>query len=570
MERNTFGAEHNVPRLWLGMLSVAVKRSGRRGRPEQADPRALASRARTALRGLPASLWVVQGLFLALLALYATLAPTYQAPDEPHHVDLAMASARGQTLPWPEPMGRENSLQVQRSLRPYEEGTVWDQRWSMRLPEAPPRSERPTFAEFGPDVPSGQPNQMPQHPPLYYYAAGVWLKAGAFESQPFDRVAGWQRLLSMLLVAPLPLFAYLTTRRLCPDERVALAAATVVLAVPQLLHIGSVASNDSLLIALLGLLTVPVAFVATGDLRLRTAGVAGFVAGLALLTKGFALAVYAWLPVAYAVAIVRTRRIRRGLLAGSAALAVATAVGGWWWLRNQIVHGMPQPAGRVEQPAPAGFTPEGFTAYLDFFVRHFTRRFWGSFGWLEVSLSWSVVTAAALVLLVGLIAAFLFQRQGDAFRQLDILLLVLPTLAILGIVLSGAWESYQRTGQHHGVQGRYVLPGVVGLASAVAIGYGSMLRFARSWLPLAALVFAGSMNLVAGKELLRGFWMQPGSLDVLSAIRAWLAWTPWPPLLTLMVAALVLVLSSALVVCLSVVALRVQAAPAPEPAVVPD
>jgi hypothetical protein len=70
--------------------------------------------------------------------------------------------------------------------------------------------------------------------------------------------------------------------------------------------------------------------------------------------------------------------------------------------------------------------------------------------------------------------------------------------------------------------------------------------------------------------LLRGFWMQPGSLDVFSAIRAWLAWTPWPSLLTLMVAALVLVLSSALFVCLSVVALRVQAAPAPEPAVVPD
>ncbi|MPZ88937.1 MAG: DUF2142 domain-containing protein, partial [Nitriliruptorales bacterium] len=435
------------------MVSVPVKEQ----QAQEQGTGGLPTGARAALRRLPRTLWLVQALFVALLILYSTLAPTYQAPDEPHHVDMAMAAARGQVFPWPEPTGRENSLQVQRSLRPYEAGTQWDQWWSTRWVEAPPRAQRPAFAEIAPDIPSGEPNQMAQHPPLYYYLAGAWLNAGVFETQPFDLVAGWQRLLSVVLVAPLPLFAYLTARRLCRDERVALAAAMLPLAVPQLLHIGSVASNDSLLIALFGLLTVPVALASTGDLRWRTAVVAGLAAGLALLTKGFALAAYAWLPAAYVLGVARTRRYRQGMAAGVIALAVATAVGGWWWIRNQIVYGTPQPAGRPRDPAPPDFSPQPFAEYLDFFARHFTHRFWGSFGWLEVSLPWAVVVAAAAVVLVGLLAALLFRRRSDPSWRVDILLLVLPTVAILGIVLAGGWESYQATGFHNGVQGRYVL-----------------------------------------------------------------------------------------------------------------
>jgi small subunit ribosomal protein S36 len=204
----------------------------------------------------------------------------------------------------------------------------------------------------------------------------------------------------------------------------------------------------------------------------------------------------------------------------------------------------------VRNPAPDDFVPQPFAEYLQFFVQHFSRRFWGSFGWLEVSLPWWVVIAAAAVVLVGLIGGLVCRRRSDVFRRVDILLLVLPTLAIIAIVLPGAWSSYQFTGLHNGVQGRYVLPGVVALASAVAIGYGSMLRFLRPLLPPTVLLFAGFMHLIAAVEMLRGFWMRPAALDATSAVRAWLAWAPWPAAVLLVTGGLVLSLSLVLLLTL--------------------
>ncbi|MPZ88936.1 MAG: DUF2142 domain-containing protein [Nitriliruptorales bacterium] len=484
-----------------------------------------------AARGEQVAVGLLVALCAALLIGYSVLAPTYRAPDELMHVDMALAVSRGEAWPWPDPDGRRLNEQILRSL---EDANFADPTNLMegapsafRASEALPRDERPSVAEIAPPNPTDLRNQMPQHPPAYYLLGGGMLTALGAEAWSFDRMIGALRLLSIALVAPLPLYAYLTARRLTGDGPTALGAAALALAVPQLLHIGSVVNNDALLISLFGVITVLIARVLTDDDGWWTAMGLGLVSGLALLTKGFALAVYGWIFLAYAAAAIRARERAQTVLAGAAALALAAATGGWWWLRNLVRYGDVQPTTASRPPARPEFTPD-LGAYADHFWRFMNQRFWGSFGWVQVPLDWWIVWTATSVLLTGMALAFLLTRSRARASRMHLAVLLLPVPAIIAIVLSGSLRVYIDHGSFAGVQGRYLFPAAVGLAAVASTGYAALLGRNRRWLPLLLLLAAGAAQVAGTSALLHGFWMAPAGQGPADAVAAVLSWSPWP------------------------------------------
>ena len=142
------------------------------------------------------------------------LYPPFTGFDETQHVDAVLSIRHGDG--WPAPQERELSEGVVAVATPVLQA-------ASDLPfsddELPPRDERPSVAELGVERDSvGQllPNQITQHPPLYYaLQAGVLAAVLPGSADwPFDRTVGVLRLVSIVLMAPLPLLAWATARAL--------------------------------------------------------------------------------------------------------------------------------------------------------------------------------------------------------------------------------------------------------------------------------------------------------------------------------------------------------------------
>lgn len=495
-------------------------------------------------RGVPRAVWLLVGLHGALLALYSVSFAPFRGPDEPQHVDLV------------------RYVRSERDYPKYDERRLGVPIWnalgivrfdvpavrSRDLPEeaAPPRPERPGFDELGStrDVIPDEANQLPSHPPLYYAlaAAASYGATQLWDGMAFDQEVGFLRLLGALMVLPLPWLAWATARRLGAGWNVGLAASAATLAVPQFHHIGASVTNDGLLNLLVGVATLLVARIATGDRGWPVAVLVGLVTGLALFTKAFALFMPIWILLAFALAVKRGWTWRAAAPRLLVAWGLAFAGGGWWWLRNLIVFGQLQTGIKLLDPAPAGFEPDP-TWWLGRYFTLIPRRFWGSFGWFDVSLP-SVVAFAATAALVGAVLYGLL-RAGP--RGLDLLLMLIPAGAIAAMVAIGAYQGYVRTSFDEGLQGRYLFPGLVGLMVSAAWG----LRW--KWAPLAVLAFGAAMQATALATILDFYWGGAGPLEEAAAL---VAWSPWPPA-AMGAGALVLVA----VTLLTVVQLRREAVP---------
>src|SRR5919106_1594267 len=69
---------------------------------------------RVAARRVPALIWWITGLHVAMLLAYSVLLPTYRAPDEPQHADIARYVSEELDYPaWDE---RDLGVGVARSL----------------------------------------------------------------------------------------------------------------------------------------------------------------------------------------------------------------------------------------------------------------------------------------------------------------------------------------------------------------------------------------------------------------------------------------------------------------------
>ena len=562
----------------------------------------LAHQLTSTARGVPAAVWAITAGYLGLLLCYSLLYPVYLGFDEPQHVDMTIA-LRHDPLSWPDPGERWLSQSVATS-HSIVYGRARDhiiKPGDGRLPidgpylaaEAPPRDSRKTIQALGDNAPidtkpPALPNQMVQHPPLYYAIGAAALGVLPFsESLAYDQVVGILRLLSVLMIAPLPLLIWATTRRLVGAGPIAVAASALPFAVPGLARGAGNYQNDNLLILLVAVLTLLLAKVMTGDFSRRTAIFVGIVIAAAVLTKGTALPLTPLIPLAYAAGWARVRG-RFPVLPAVTACAVG-AIGGLWWLRNLLVYKTVQVNGygvhslRVEKAQGGKPGPHEAQDWLDKFYAArpgaggwYEWRFWSGLGLLDRNaLTFTVYRTLTVVTVIGVLLALVhgFGRgeRGRGDRRAAAVL-TLPFFLITAVVAYGAYSEFNRTGISGGIQGRYAYPAVPALCVLVATGYGRIAGRAVRVLPAVALLGALLVQAFALRAILAGYWTPrtpAGRIDryrtALENVAAWSPWTSGVTYTVFVATAVLLVLAVVTVVLLPPVrALRGRMRPAAE------
>ena len=394
----------------------------------------------------------VTAAFGVLLVVWALITPMFQAPDEVVHVDAAVTlTTTGEWAPAGEALFLQASQAARDSL-----GTV-------------PRDARPSWGDLLAAHPgtTADVNQMTQHPPTYYALAGAVLDAVDFTHHRWDLGVLALRLLSVALVAPLPLLTWATVRRLTRSPRTAIVAATTLLAVPQLAQIGSSVTSDAPII-LLGAVTVWLTTrTLTGDQTWRTHLALGTALGLALATKGTAFPAIPFVALAVLLGDT-THPLARRALRTLAVGATTAALGAWWWIHNLTTTGTLQPNGlprsSTPNPWPAGEGPDlGF--FLDTEWSRLSSSFWGQFGRLEYPMT-PILTDVLTVGCLALVAGWAFRGRRSAARSW--LLASFPLITLL-VLLHNNFDSYDRTQEVSGAQGRYLFGSLVALATLLAV-----------------------------------------------------------------------------------------------------
>lgn len=473
---------------------------------------------------LPVSVWWAVAAWACLMASWTLLLPTYRSADEAWHLDAARQLADGK--PWPG--FKEMRLQhpVYRSLWNAGLGRDPNVYTPLLAQDAVRRSERPGFNRIGEDRATRIVNQMAQHPPGYYGIA-----AGILRMLPqdlrYDAQVWLLRMFGVLLMVPLPLLAALAVRRLGGNASAMSAAALLPLCIPQLAASSAGMNSDGLLNAASAMVILGAVFAATGDLRLRVAGLLGLALGLALFTKAWALLLVPFVILAYGMGGWRTGRWRMAVLA-LVITGLVSAWGGWWWLANLAKYGTLQPAGHFKLlPEPLLFAEQG-RFWLEVFFKRLPTRFIATLSikpanpfplWLCISAS-VVVTAGAL--------ATVLRRRSFAAGRLDGLLLCGPFLLAIVVLMANTWDLYSRTGALAGIQGRYLYFAACGFAAAFGLGVaGSLPARVAAWLPVGLWVAFAVLGIAAQKMVLEFHWGGPGA-GFAERVAAMQAWSPAP------------------------------------------
>lgn len=476
----------------------------------------------TGSTAIPRVVWIITALGFSLMVLYATLFPTYRAPDEPEHVDLVVHMSREFSYPtYDELYLSEQTTESKNVARFGYRELVSD--------GIAARDDRRAFEDLASDSASETPNRMPQHPPLYYALTGVLLRIATFVGAgtlSFDATVWLLRLFTAVLVSAVPVLAYLTTVRLTRSRAAGVASAIVPLAIPQFTHIGASVNNDGLLILLSAGLTVLVSRVLRGDQSARAAILIGLVTGLALITKAFALVFPFWIVLLYVVVWRRGMRWQTAGVRVAQVAAAAFVAGGWWWFRNLIVFG------RLQSSLPAyDDSVEGFVTrplwWIGRFAIWITESFWGWMGWFEAKLPVLVIGAATLVVVITIIAAIVDWQDRNSITRGEVLYLLSPTVLIGAIVIQRAYAVYADTGITRGIQGRYFFPLLVPLAAVLAATWVGAAGRRSRFVPLAVLAGAALMQVSAIFVIITTYY---GSEDdaLSGSFGSWFAWSPLP------------------------------------------
>ena len=447
------------------------------------------------------------------MVIWAVVAPAYRASDEPMHVSTTLRLAESGRYP---PPGR--ALMDPSVLASFRWVSYFGRGGRGPTVEQPAAlSQPPSMRELaGPDVPRPRTaiDQMTQHPPAYYLLlAGAVRLLHLDDASPTGLVLGL-RLISSLLLLPIPYLCMLLARQLALPSRVAAAAAFVPVGWMQFVHASATVNNGALLALATSAAVVLLVPVAQGDVRVRRALGVGAAVSVALLTKGFALALLPTVLFAYLVASRRSGlgpALRGGLVAG-----LATLPGLWWWVLNVVRYGSLQPKGTTD-PAPVADVPS-VTLWVHDFALTWMRTLWVAVGWAEGTpppwLYVGLTVAFAVLLLAG---SWVLRRQVGV-----VLLLHTFWLGPLAIVALGSLQEFMSSGQTRAAQGRYVQIAVVAFAVLVI---AALARLARFLAVVPALVLASAVGGL-GYGLYH-FWRPAEGLDIVwGRVVAMVSW--WP------------------------------------------
>lgn len=488
-------------------------------------------------RAVPTVVWLIAAVHLVVALAQTAVFPNARSPDERQQVDLVLQVAEGEAWPWPDPGTAFLTEGIEAGYFVETDSLPGRQHLADR-DDVPARGERPSYAAAGGGTSTGEPNhnQLIQHPPLYYLlGAGVVAAIPGWTDQPLDAVWMLLRWGNALLTAALPLLLFLTARRLRLPAPLPVVAAATTLVVPELTHIESSVNNDTLLIVLFAAATYLIARVLTGDLRWTTGAALGAVTSLALLTKGFALLMPAWIVLAYVVAAVREKR-RPDAVRGLLAAAAASVPGALWWLRNRLEYGTIQPHGTyTEQPdltAAYGWSDGGWDWLSRFAERMVTLFFVNDHDSdRAMDASWWMARLALVVVLTGIGVALARRSLPRAVA----IVLLFPVPALAAIVARGSYEQFAAFGDIAAAQqGRYLFPGVVGLMVVAVAGAAALAPAYRRWVLPGLLVLAVAIHAAFWHDVWTLYWLPAdagaGNLGgVVRAVEAMAFWYPVPP-----------------------------------------
>ncbi len=463
----------------------------------------------------PAAVWCATGLLALLVVLWSVAVPLYRAVDEPQHLSTVLRLAAGDGYP-PPGSGRLRP-EVAASYR-YADFPGGDDRTFV-----PPRAVRarpgtyPSFRELEslpvPPDQLRQVDQMTQHPPLWPLLAAAEVRLLGLRDVPADVAVVTLRMLQGLLLLPLPLLVWRTGRRLGACRAGAAAAGFVVLLAPQLLHIGASVTDGDLLLLEFGLATPLLVGVAQGTRSTPRAVALGLVVAVALLTKSFALLLPGCVVLAFAVgAGWRVRNLAWRLLL--VALGLPTVLTGWWYALRLVTTGSIQPSGYPNGflRALAGHLGPGEA--FQTFVGSVLKTSWRDLGWFETPGSF----AGALAVWLAVSAPVMVTLRRRDTRG-PVVVALAPFVLLAGLVCALEVSIFLHQHAVYGAQGRYLFPGLVGVAGVAAValsGRGRLATAARLALPLSCLAAQGFGLRLA----LRYFWAGGRS--------AALSWSPLP------------------------------------------
>lgn len=458
-------------------------------------------------------MWWLTALFFLLVVFNATTLPTFQ-PNEPFNVDMVHAT---RSLDYP----RYDERQVSEQLTTLFARTKfrWDNQ-HLLAKSAPPRAERVPFDEVTEDRPSEIGNHVAQHPPAYFAALAIG--DAVFRYAAYDQEVVLLRILGAVMLLPLPLLAFLTARRLGARDLVSVTAATAVLVSPEFVMTSAIVNNDTLLRLLFGVAMLLLVYVWTGDVSRRTAVLIGVTTGVALLTKGFALALLPWTVMAYGFAVHRGASKREAAHSGVMAIAVGSVIGLWWWIYNVIAYGKVQPRIITNPDAAADFQPQLFQ-WLRSFVTTVLRLIFG------FPYSPRLVVGVMFVLVGVLVILALPGLRTFGRTWADLVLLFAPVAGTVAIMCIGSIPSYYRTGLIGAAEGRYIVTSITGLAVIVASGAVVLFGRRQRWLPIAGVGLCLSFQIAQFWRLLDRNYGPTGAplWEQLESLWAWYAFPPF-------------------------------------------
>lgn len=485
-----------------------------RGREQERTKLALAPSRRTQWRF---GIFGATLAFAGALAAWTVLTPGFRAPDEPQHTSTVLRLVFEGSYPRPGTATMEPAvLEAEKALGlpdPYQLN---------RLDDTGPGdiAARQSLETLHNASPAGEPDWMTQHPPLAYaLIAGPSRLLGIGDMAPAAGLLA-MRWLAMLTLLPVPWLLGWTVIRLGFSTPTAIAAAYVPVAVPQFAVIGASVTNGSLLVFSATVVLFLTVQVARGDLRTRTSLMLGLALASALLTKGFALALYPSVVLGYWVARKRSRAAWRASLA---ALAMSM-LGAWWWVLNLIRYGTLQPSGLPLETLRYSNPPEeGTWRFLATFLDGVAATQVFNLNDFETTAS-PMVRRGLVALVVVLIATALVLALPSVRRAL--LIAVLPAVGVLLIAIYGSYGTWTQTSIVHGARGRYLQIALLAAAIVAAVLLDRLPRIVTQIFPwLAVFIAAVALNVGithwwAGNDLgamlrsLSAWWPMGGAIVV--------------------------------------------------------
>jgi Predicted membrane protein (DUF2142) len=490
----------------------------------------LLARAAANERGRLSAAAAVALLAFANAAVFATLSPSFQAPDESEHAAyvqlLAETGDKPTVLPGRNAYSTEQTIAIE-AVRAFSSNErpdgkpPWlaldEDRWRERAAR-----EAPLARDDG-----GGPTTPATHRPGYYLA-GVPAYLAARDGSFFDSL--WaMRLVSALLGAIAAAFTVLFVRELMPRAPLAVpvAAGLLVAFLPQFGFVSGAVNNDNGVNALAAAALYLAARALRRGLSPGTAAALGAVAMLLPLFKATGNALLPALALAVVVALVR----HRGRLLGVVALAAGAVAGrAAIYATDRLIDPVPTPGAPAASDAlvsagpvlervlddpqlyasylwqtflpPLPFmndlflptTPPGYEAYL--------KEGFAGFGWYAMFFAeWVyklILVVVVFVVLAALVALWQRRRQLRV-RWPEVALVVLAICGVLG----GVAAAYMSGTGHLGgqpEQGRYAF---VAIAAFAAVAGAALVSVRRGWLAyVAGALVAGMVALEWASQLM--------------------------------------------------------------------